>query len=141
MRAGQEELPFSDSAARDYVEHNKEHFHHTPVSRHIAGSPAPLRVARSPVTFLVRHMLDTWSTVGVPLREHGRPGIVLLSRSSHSGRSELTCVSVGCDTNQSFRVRKVNLATLKVAAPKGRKKKLVVVVVSRRGGPKTPPAL
>ena len=45
--------PFSDSAVRDDVELNKERFHHTPISRHLAGSPAPLRVARSPVTFLV----------------------------------------------------------------------------------------
>ena len=62
----------------------------TPISRHLAGSLAPLRVAKSPVTFLVAtlrwppvrgaagldfrgaqylgkaatHMLDTWSTVG-----------------------------------------------------------------------------
>ena len=35
--------------------------------------------------------------------------------SSHSGRSKVTRVTVGRDTDQSFRFCKVNLATLKVA--------------------------
>ena len=68
--ARQRELPYSDPAARK-------------ISRHLAGSPAPLRVARSPGhlpghhssvaasplrchlrSFARRQMLDTWSTVG-----------------------------------------------------------------------------
>ena len=35
--------------------------------------------------------------------------------SVHSGRSKVTRIMVGRDTNQSFRVCKVNLATLNVA--------------------------
>ena len=35
--------------------------------------------------------------------------------SLRSGRSKATCVTVGRDTDQSFRVRKINLSTLKVA--------------------------
>ena len=39
----------------------------------------------------------------------------LFQGSLHSGRSEVTRVTVGRDTDQSFRVCKVDLSTLKVA--------------------------
>ena len=46
----------------------------------------------------------------------------------HSGRSKVTPATVGRDTNQSFRVCKVDLATLKVAenlTPKQRSKTML----------------
>ena len=60
-RARQRELPFSDSAARESRSSTKRRFTTESISRHLAGSPAPLQVVRSPVTFLVT--TRPWSAV------------------------------------------------------------------------------